>query len=185
MYSCGWSPAQSPGTTAWRADGRGPEDRGVALRQRAHHRSLEEERVVVRERRVERPEVVLVARSPLTPSTPSFDERPDPALVLGDDGRVAEIEHLVARVAERGARIAVRGSRPCGETQSMKRTPRACTARISPAGSGIRLGSKVERAVAGLPGVVEQHPADRDLRRLEPRHVLEHLGRAGRRRRAT
>ena len=57
----------------------------------------------------------------------------------------------------------------------MNLTPSRWTAEISPA--RVREQRRVERElpVAALPRVVEQNPADRDLRRLEPVDVLEHL----------
>ena len=55
-------------------------------------------------------QVVLVAAVGLDAVDAERDERPDPPLVLGDDGRVAEVEHLVAGVlSERLAADSRRG----------------------------------------------------------------------------
>ena len=123
-HSSGRSPDHIPGTTACEPTVAGAEDRRGALRQRVHHRVLVEQRVVVRERRTDAPQVVLVAPVGLDPVDPERDERADAPLELGHDRRVAEIEDLRGRAP----RAACPGSRAAqvarGETQSMKRTPR-------------------------------------------------------------
>ena len=79
--------------------------------------------------------------------------------------------------AEQAARRVVRSEQVSrGEIQSISFTPRACTLADQAGRVGDPGRVEGEEAVAGLPGVVELVPADRDPRLLEPVDVVEHLG---------
>ncbi len=157
-----------------RAHRGGAEDRGRTLRERPHHGLPEEQRVVVGQLRVDAAQVVLVPTVGLDPVHSERHEVPDPALVLGDHGGIAQVEDLVARLAERGAGVPVGA---CCPRRDPEHELDAEPVHRRDQASGVRERRRIERElpVTGLPRVVEQHPADRDPRRLKAVDVLEHL----------